>query len=122
MGNDSLVLWLSADLALGYFLAVFVGMSGLLQVVAYRWGREDLRWLPSHLAQPLGGLLVLGALGSFYLRFYDLIFVPGPAGLELILLFAVATALAVWLTRLLHRISLRFQSSEGVQARRPIAE
>lgn len=102
MGNEAVVLWLSAELALGYVIAVFVGMSGLLQLVAARWGRADLRWLPRAAARPVGAALIAAAMVWFYLRFYPLIFVPGPAGLELILLFGGGTVLAVWVARLLH--------------------
>ncbi len=56
---------------------------------------------------PVGLLLAGGALAAFYLSFYRLIFVPGPAGLELILLFGGGTALAVWLSKLLHRLVQR---------------
>ncbi|MBA3532849.1 MAG: hypothetical protein H0T73_13065 [Ardenticatenales bacterium] len=99
MGNDSLVLWLSAELALAYFVAVIVGMLGMLQVIAAHWQRESLCWLPVRMAKPLGSLAMLGALAWFYLSYYPLIFVPGPAGLELMLLFGGGTAIAVWLTR-----------------------
>ena len=102
MGNDAIVLWLSEELALAYFIAVIIGMMGALQLVANHWQRDDLRWLPHHSALPVGIFMIIGALSTFYLRYYDLIFVPGPAGLELMLLFGGATALAVWLTRLLH--------------------
>ncbi len=106
MGNDSLVLWLSAELALAYFVAVTVGMAGVLQAVAAWGGREDLRLLPPRAALPVGLGVAAAAATGFYLRYYELIFVPGPAGLELILLFGSGTALAVWLTRLL-RVGLR---------------
>lgn len=105
MGNDSLVLWLSAELALGYFVAVAVGMLGLLQWVAVQ--RNDLRWLPVAWQRPVALLLIGAALLLFYVRFYDLIFVPGPAGLELILLFGAATALATWLTHALAALRRR---------------
>jgi hypothetical protein len=80
-------------------------MGGMLQVAARLWRREDLRWLPRSLAVPVGVALTLGAGAWFYLSYYQLIFVPGPAGLELIVLFAAATALAVWGTRILYKIS-----------------
>lgn len=100
MGNDAIVLWLSPELALGYFIAVIIGMSGIVQAAAAHWGRADLRWLPLPLARPVGLLVAAGALVWFYVTFYELIFVPGPAGLELILLFGVGSAIAIWLARL----------------------
>ena len=103
MGDDSLILWLSPELALGYFIAVSVGMLGAIQAMAAASAREDLRWLPRRAALPLGLLIALAALLLFYRTFYALIFVPGPAGLELMLLFGAGTALALWLTRLLAR-------------------
>lgn len=104
MGNDAVVLWLTPELALAYFLAVVVGMIGLLQLVAARWSRDDLRWLPPAMATPVGLALGIGALLVFYVSQYPLIFVPGPAGLELMLLFGAGTALATWLSRGLARL------------------
>ena len=104
MGNEAIVLWLSKELALAYFGAVVVGMMGLLQLVATQWNREELRWLPANSALPIGSLMMVGALAWFYISYYRLIFVPGPAGLELMILFSGGSGLAVWLTRLLHWI------------------
>jgi hypothetical protein len=101
MGDDSILLWLSVEVALSYWVAVMVGMMGALQVVAIGAKRVDLQWLPPRLAVPLGMLLIIGAVGWFYTTFYCLIFVPGPAGLELMVLFGSGTAVAVWVTRLL---------------------
>ena len=102
MGNDAIVLWLSEELALAYFIAVIIGMMGALQLVARYWRRDDLSWLPHKRVFPVSLLMIIGAISTFYIRYYDLIFVPGPAGLELMLLFSGATAVAVWLTRVLH--------------------
>ena len=102
MGNDAIVLWLSEELALAYFIAVIIGMMGALQLVAHYWQRDDLSWLPHNKVFPVSLLMIIGTISTFYIRYYDLIFVPGPAGLELMLLFSGATALAVWLTRLLY--------------------
>jgi hypothetical protein len=101
MGDDSILLWLSVEIALGYWVAVMVGMMGALQVVAVGAKRTDLQWLPVRIALPVGILLLGGAVGWFYTTFYRLIFVPGPAGLELMVLFGSGTAVAVWATRLL---------------------
>lgn len=109
MGNEAIVLWLSAELAWAYFCTIFVSMLGLLQIVAVQYGQARLRWLPAPLARPLGVLAIVGAVATFYLRYYTLIFVPGPAGLELMLLFGGASAAAVWATRLLHALAVRLQ-------------
>jgi len=101
MGDDSILLWLSVEVAWGYFVAVTVGMIGALQLVAARVKREDLRWVPPRIGIPVGTLLILGAIGWFYTTHYRLIFVPGPAGLELMVLFGSGTVVAVWATRLL---------------------
>jgi hypothetical protein len=101
MGSNELVNWISPELALAYFIAVVIAMLGLLQIVAVHAGREDLRWLPAGMVMPVGVLVTVGAVAWLYTQYYDLIFVPGPAGLELVLLFGGGTALAVWLTRVL---------------------
>lgn len=99
MGDDSILLWLSVEVAWGYFLAVTMGMMGALQWVAAT--RDELRWLPPRLLAPVGTLFILGAIAWFYTMHYPLIFVPGPAGLELMVLFGSGTIVAVWGTRLL---------------------
>lgn len=104
MGNDALVLWLSPELALAYFAAVTVGVAGLLQLVATHGSRPDLAWLPPTAATPVGIALILVPSLLFYIGGYRLIYVPGPAGLELMLLYAGGAALAIWLTRALHRL------------------
>jgi hypothetical protein len=101
MGDDSILLWLSVEIAWGYFFAVTVGMVGALQLVARGGVREDLRWVPSRIGLFVGVLLILGTMGWFYTLHYRLIFVPGPAGLELMVLFGGGTMIAVWVTRLL---------------------
>jgi hypothetical protein len=101
MGSDVLINWISPELALAYFLAVLAAMLGLLQIVATRGEREDLRWLPAGAAMPVGLLATAGAGAWLYTQYYDLIFVPGPAGTELVILFGGGTAVAVWLTRAL---------------------
>lgn len=103
MGDDSIILWLSPQLALGYFVAVIVGMLGAIQAIAATVPRDDLRWLPRRVALPLGLAIAAATMLVFYRTLYRLIFVPGPAGLELMLLFGVGTALALWLTRLLSK-------------------
>jgi hypothetical protein len=102
MGSDVLVNWISPELALAYFIAVVIAMLGLLQIVATHGERQDLRWLPAGAALPVGVLTTVGAAAWLYTQYYHLIFVPGPAGTELVILFGGGTAIAVWLTRALH--------------------
>lgn len=105
MGNDALVLWLSPELALAYLVTVVVGVAGVLQLIATHGARPDLAWLPPRAATPVGvGLILIPSL-LFYLVGYRLIFVPGPAGLELMMLYAGGAVLAIWLTRLLHHLA-----------------
>lgn len=99
MGDDSILLWLSVEVAWGYFVAVTVGVIGALQIVATQANRENLRWLPPRMSTPVGTLFILGAIGWFYTLHYRLIFVPGPAGLELMVLFGSGTIVATWVTR-----------------------
>lgn len=44
MGDDSVLLWLSFEVAWGYFIAVTFGVIGALQIVATQANRNDLRW------------------------------------------------------------------------------
>lgn len=101
MGNNSPILWLSPELARAYYLTVTVALLGLLQILALRWGHPDLRWLPPRWAAPVGVVMIISSVATYYHQFYSLIFVPGPAGLELMLLFGGASITALWLTRLL---------------------
>lgn len=99
MGNDALLLWLSAEVAFAYWLTIIVSLLGALQIIALR--RDEWRWLPRRLAPIVGICLIIGAVAWFYTTQYHLIFVPGPAGLELMVLFGTGTMVAIWLTRLL---------------------
>jgi hypothetical protein len=99
MGNDALLLWLSEEVAFAYWLTILISMVGALQLVALH--RADLRWLPRRLAPVVGVCLILGAVVWFYTTHYALIFVPGPAGLELMVLFGTGTMVAIWVTKIL---------------------
>lgn len=114
MGDDSILLWLSVEVAWGYFIAVTFGVMGALQIVAIQAKREDLRWLPPQMGALVGMLFISGAIGWFYAIHYRLIFVPGPAGLELMVLFGSGTIVAVWVTRLL-AWAVRQQHNAGTQ-------
>jgi hypothetical protein len=119
MGSDVLINWISPELALAYFIAVVIAMLGLLQIVATHGERQDLRWLPAGTALPVGVLTTVGATAWLYTQYYDLIFVPGPAGTELVILFGGGTAVAVWLTRALHWLSSLMGRSSTAQRADP---
>lgn len=91
------------DVALAFFVCAVLACGGTLQVVAARYGYVGLAWVRPRW-QPWGGTLVgviLIAWGTvwFFARYGDGIFRPGPAGLELFLLFggAILAASAVTL-------------------------
>ena len=107
MGDDSILLWLSVEVAWGYFIAVTFGVTGALQIVATHSKREEFRWLPPRMSTLVGTILILGAIGWFYTMHYRLIFVPGPAGLELMVLFGSGTVIATWVTRFLAWVRVR---------------
>lgn len=107
MGDDSILLWLSVEVAWGYFIAVTFGVLGALQIVATQTDRKDLRWVPPRTGALVGMLFISGAIAWFYTTHYRLIFVPGPAGLELMVLFGSGTIVAVWVTRLLAWVRVR---------------
>lgn len=102
MGHESLIDWISPEIALAYFVATTVALIGVLQIAGARWDRLELRWPRSRSAAVLLGLvLVLASAAAFYVGMERLIFVPGLAGAELMVLFAAATLLATIVVRLI---------------------
>lgn len=105
MGHESFIHWISPEIALAYSLATTVILVGVLQVAGARWDRPDLRWFRSRVASGLfGAVLIVTASAAFYLGMKRLIFVPGLAGTELIVIFAAATLVATLLVRLVARL------------------
>jgi hypothetical protein len=90
------------DVAGAYFLCALAACIGTLQIIAARYGYIGLAWLRPRW-QPTGGvglgvtLIVIGC-ALFFNRHAEGIFRPGPAGLELFLLFGAALALSLPLT------------------------
>lgn len=90
------------DVALAFFVCALLACSGTLQVVAARYGYVGLAWVRPRW-QPWGGtllgvVLVSGGSVWFFVRHSDGIFRPGPAGLELFVLFSGAAAVALVVT------------------------
>ncbi len=90
------------DVAPAYLVCAFVVCLGTFQIIAARYGYIGLAWVRPRW-QPGGGLglgvaLIIGATALFMDRAHAGIFRPGPAGLELFIVFALALALALPLT------------------------
>lgn len=90
------------DVALAFLVCAVLVCSGTLQVVAARYGYVGLAWVRPRW-QPWGGTvfgitLMVGGMVWFFARYGDGIFRPGPAGLELFLLFGGATLVALVVT------------------------
>lgn len=87
------------DVALAFFVCAVLVCGGTLQMVAARYGYVGLAWVRPRW-QPWGGtlfgvILIVGGTAWFFVRHSDGIFRPGPAGLELLLLFGAAGLVAM---------------------------
>src|SRR5689334_4094286 len=90
------------DVAGAYFVCALAACLGTLQIIAARYGYIGLAWLRPRW-QPLGGIalglaFIIGGSAIFFTRYSAGIFRPGPAGLELFILFGGAFVLALPLT------------------------
>lgn len=102
--------FVSPHLALGYLLLCLLSCIGVLQIQAARqrlvglslWGGRGARWW-GHAA---GFVLILGSFAGFYV-FAPGIFVPGLAGSELLILFAVGFVLALVVTLIVASLAAR---------------
>jgi len=97
--------FVSAELALGYWLFAFLSALGALQWVAARYCLGGLsffdqsRWPQSrHWAYFFSVLLVVGSAAGFFGTQWEAIFAPGPAGSELAVLFATSAVCALVVT------------------------
>lgn len=94
--------WYSPDLAIAYYVWMSVAFLGVLQVAAALHRREDIAWIPDRRARLIVGLLIWSAaFGIFYVTQYRLIFVPGPASTEALVLLGAAGLTAILVTRVL---------------------
>lgn len=93
--------WTNIGLARAYFLFVFLAQLGTLQLVAIIQGWQGLSMVgrPSRpkWGYAVGGALLVLSYGWFFGFRHD-IYAPGPAGIEVTLLFCGAGMLAVGLT------------------------
>jgi dienelactone hydrolase len=96
--------FVSAELALGYWLFAFLSALGALQWVATRYQLGGLAFLDCSIGRVRGYvlavLLAAGGAAGFFISQWPAIFAPGPAGSELAVLFATSaiSALVVTLT------------------------
>jgi len=100
--------FISAHLAINYFLLAFVTIVGVLQFVAARHRLIGLTWLGS-VRKPIWGYLlaialIMGAFTWFFLATWEEVFIPGLAGSELVLLFGAAGVCALASTLLVSSI------------------
>ena len=94
--------FVSAELALGYWLFAFLSALGALQWVAVRYRFGGLAFLRSRTwGYVLAALLVVGSGAAFFISQWAAIFAPGPAGSELAVLFGSSAICALALTLLL---------------------
>lgn len=92
--------WYSVELAVNYYLWATVAFLGVLQTAAAHFQRPALAIIPQHTIGRVVGLLVWsGALISFYVTQYRLLFVPGPATTEALVILVTSALSALALTR-----------------------
>jgi len=94
--------FVSAELALGYWLFAFLSALGALQWVAARYRLAGLAFSRSRAGgHVLAALLVVGGAAAFFISQWEAIFAPGPAGSELAVLFGSSAVCALALTLVL---------------------
>ncbi len=100
--------FVSAELALGYWLFAFLCVLGALQWVAVRYRLGGLAFLESRAGgYVLAALLVVVGTAGFFLSQWGPIFAPGPAGSELAVLFGTAAICALVLAVILAPVLAR---------------
>lgn len=103
--------FVSAELALAYWLFAFLCAIGALQWVAARyhlgglsflndccWSGVEYRPPSRNWGYALATLCVVGSATGFFITQWEAIFAPGPAGSELAVLFATSAACALAVT------------------------
>ena len=90
------------DVSPAYFLVALAACLGTLQLIAARYGYIGLAWVSPRWQPWLGGLLGVALVSLPWAWFFERhsagIFRPGPAGLELMVMFGAAALASVPLT------------------------
>ncbi len=109
--------FVSAELALGYWLFAFLSALGALQWVATRYRLGGLAFLDCSISRVRGCvlavLLVAGGAAGFLISQWQAIFAPGPAGSELAVLFATSAISALVVTVILAPLLERWRRGPG---------
>jgi len=84
--------------AVNYFVFCFFAILGVIQGVATRYQRRDLRWFEHHTGYAMSATLVGGSFAWFFTTDQE-IFIPALAGGEFFALFIGAFIIATPLTR-----------------------
>jgi dienelactone hydrolase len=109
--------FVSAELALGYWLFAFLSALGALQWVATRYRLGGLAFFDCSISRVRGYvlavLLVAGGAAGFFLSQWQAIFAPGPAGSELAVLFATSAISALVVTLALPVLLERWRRGPG---------
>lgn len=105
--------FVSAELALGYWLFAFLSALGALQWVATRYRLRGLAFVDCTLSHAggyaLAAILVVGSAAGFFITQWRAIFAPGPAGSELAVLFGTSAICALALTLILAPLLVRWR-------------
>ena len=106
--------FVSAELALGYWLFAFLCVLGALQWVAVRYRLAGLAFLRSRVwGYALAALLVVGGTAAFFISQWGPIFAPGPAGSELAVLFGTSAICALAFTLIFPPLFERWREGVG---------
>jgi hypothetical protein len=112
--------FVSAELALGYWLFAFLSALGALQWVATRYRLGGLAFLDCSMSRARGYalavLLVIGGAAGFFISQWQAIFAPGPAGSELAVLFATSAISALVVTVILAALLQRWRTGPAPEA------
>jgi hypothetical protein len=107
--------FVSTELSLCYLLFAFLSALGALQAVAARYRIDGLAFVDNSdhpwRGYVLGAALALAGALIFFVTQWAMIFMPGPAGAELTILFGAAALAALLATFLLASLTRRRRTS-----------
>lgn len=97
--------WYSVELAIAYYVWSTVAFLGVLQASAAWYDRSELAFSSNRVIGLVAGLVTWSAgVVGFYVTQYELIFVPGPATTEALVVLVTAALTAIMTTRGLVRL------------------